>query len=467
MVLKGTFGSDTLQIDSHSFEVECVSSITIKLVSGAFEHVFCVVRDADGVLRALMTYKSRIREATITELPFSTSNTALAGPLPAGTWTIDVVRTYPVAGDYEISVEFDRAIDYTSCDARDFNPLATDFEHVVDERDGWYSGDLHAHSAWSDGRVTLTEVAYATERAHLDFLGMSDHSIATTKFPHAEFLVLPSTEVTWDDNGHYNIHGLTELPAWDRYVAAAGGVDMAAKSRALDAVFADAHAKGCVVTINHPFPYGWELLHDFDLANVDVIEVINAPHLMDPEVDNERAVRLFDYLWSRGVRLMAVGGSDAHKKSYFERYPVGLPTTHVRMSGLSVAHVLDAVRAGHSFVSVWEDFEVAFRRPGDSKETVLPGDRLQGTVLFEARSSAPVTWELVRSGEVIARSEGCRCEIEADVEPESWLRLQARAATGELVFFANPVHDCALPAEVRSFQELLKGFYAHEQRTRS
>lgn len=463
MVLRGSFTQETLQIDHHAVEIGAATSIVITLLEGTFEHFFCIVRDPSGVQRALITFKTRIKEYRISTLPLSTDNGALPGEIAQGTWTIDVVRPYPVAGGYAIEVVETSDVDYRGWGDYAFNPLATACDELFDARDGWYRGDFHAHSAWSDGRVSLAEVVQAAEQAKLDFFCMSDHSIVATKFPKTSCLVIPSTEVTWDDNGHYNVHGVTELTDWGAFISEANGTDMAAKSRALNAVFASYHSKGSVISINHPFPYGWELLHDFDMRNIGLLEVINAPHLLDEEIDNERAVRFFDYLWSQGHYLMGVGGSDAHKKNYFDRYPIGIPTTHVRINGLSIEHVLEAARLGHSFISVYEDFEVSFRRPGETKETLLPGDRTTGPVVFKARCSVPVVWELVRCGTVVATEKGRTCALEAQVEPETWWRLQARDAfSGELRLFVNPVHDCKAAPAVTGFQDVLRGFYASE-----
>ena len=454
MLFKGTFTSEEMQVDRHRFHVSGATMLSFTLLEGKFEHVLVEVKDPTGTMRALLTYKTRIKQACLTDSEITTTNGCVAGPIQDGDWSIEVVRTYPVEGGYSLRVDENLG----ALPRGGFNPINLDREAVIEPRAGWFAGDFHTHSMYSDGRISQEGIVEAVEAEKLDFFAMSDHSIATTKFPEVDALVLPSTEVTWDDNGHYNIHGLDGLPDYGAYVGESGS-----KSEALDKLFKDMSAAGRVISLNHPFPRGWVLSHDFDVRSLSLFEVINAPHLFDPEVDNERALRLLDFLWNRGHRLMVVGGSDAHKKNYFDTYPVGVPKTKVYCEGLSARHVLEAAVAGHSYVQVREDFEIAFRRPGEQGASILPGDATQGRVECRARSTAPVVWELVHNGRAVYVSRGRIFCHEFEVKPGDWWRLQARDKSGDLLLVTNPVHNSNIVPTEFMFQALLEDFYTSEE----
>lgn len=453
MLFHGTFTSEEMQVDHHVFHVEDAAMLSFTLLDGEFEHVLVEVKDPSGAMRALLTYKTRVKQACLTDSGLTSTNGCVPGPISDGDWTLDIVRTYPVEGGYSLRID----VNLGSLPREGSNPLKVDRGAIVEPRSGWFVGDFHAHGMYSDGRISQEGIAKSVEAAGLDFFAMSDHSIATTKFPSVDAMVLPSTEVTWDDSGHYNVHGLADLPDYARYVNGA-----ASKSEALDKLFKDMKGRGCVISLNHPFPRGWTLSHDFDIRSLSLFEVINAPHLFDPEVDNERALRLFDFLWSRGHRLMAVGGSDAHKKNYFDTYPIGIPKTKVYCNGLSVNNVLHAAVAGHSYVQVREDFEIAFRRPGEQGCSILPGERAEGCVECRARCTAPVVWELVHNGKAVYASRGRVFDCEFEVALGDWWRLQARDKSGELLLVANPVHNLNITPEECRFQALLDEFYSSE-----
>ena len=462
MRFSGAYNDAPVQIDEHRFEVEGACSLHLLLVTGAFEHVLVYVRDPAGRIRALLSYKTRIHRYVIAAEPGDCTNGAVPGALPDGAWTLEIVRTYPVPGGYEIKIECCSDI-YGEPAEETVNPLEVPFGRQVDARARWYRGDLHLHTAWTDGRVSIARALAEARRKGLDYVALTDHSIATTRVGAASaqgLLVVPSTEVSWDDGGHFNVHGLRSVPDYVSFLRGA-----ATKDGALDALLRAYASDGALLTVNHPFPYGWTLDHDYDISSIDTIEVLNAPHLLDPEVDNERAVRFFDYLWDAGCRLMAVGGSDAHKENYFGSYPVGGPTTCGGCAGLSVRNLLESLRRGHSFIQVREEFEVAFRRPGDPKAPILPGSRVSGPVEFKARCKAPVVWQLVRNGSPAVERTGRSFDEVAEAGPGDVLRVQARdASSGELLLFVNPVHDCEDRAPARRFQDLLAGFERRERR---
>lgn len=449
MIYREEFSKTNTEVIEKKFEIGDVCSIHFRLIEGAFEHFFVIVKDSKKQIRALLTYKTRLKEYCLTSSLQTSDNNTVPGVLWKGTWTMEIVRTYPVKGGFTLAVDVDQGIHHK--DGQDC--LKLDKEAVKDEREGWYQGDFHMHSAYSDGRVTHEEIIAAANRKYLDFIALSDHSTVTTKFPYGGCMLIPSTEITWDNEGHYNIHGLTALPDYAQYVKTTSS-----KSAALDRLFQDHAKQGHLLTMNHPFPYGWEMQHSYDIRSLQTIEVMNAPHLLNEEIDNEKAVRFFDFLWNHGYYIFGIGGSDAHKKNYYDTYPIAIPMTKIYCKGLSIQNVLSGAKKGNSYMQVNEDFEIAYSGLDDAKKVILPGQRICGSVHMKARCRHVVTWQLVKNGKVVCEKRSSVFDETADIKKDEYYRLQARNEESALILFVNPVHDMQKQAEHYEFQQILSAF---------
>jgi hypothetical protein len=93
----------------------------------------------------------------------------IAGTLEAGQWRI-VIDHSP--GTRNAAYEL-RAAYSTEGDAE--GRLALPDAHQLGQLPGWYRGELHAHSAESDGRKPAAEVAAVAEAAELDCITLTDH----------------------------------------------------------------------------------------------------------------------------------------------------------------------------------------------------------------------------------------------------------------------------------------------------
>lgn len=209
---------------------------------------------------------------------------------------------------------------------------------------GWYRGDLHCHSLFSDGDSWPSELLIAAAEAGLDFLGITDHNGAVRpvapEIPGLPLLV-PGIEVT-TNRGHWNVWG---VDGWFEFRDCATETMIAEMERA--------RAAGGLVSVNHPRPWGpdWDY---GETVGADAIEVWNGPwHWMNPICLAEWEERLL-----RGERPVALGGSDAHViRPHGEDGPVrelqlGTPTLWVRVDGaLSVTSLLAGIRAGDVFLS--------------------------------------------------------------------------------------------------------------------
>ncbi len=457
MQFQDVFKQETTQLDRYSFTLGEADALLVTL-QGPFAHCPVMIHDAKQQLRALLSFKTRKPTYCIAKDAQFSSNLTVAGELPAGEWTITVMCVCHVVGDYTITVEPSKLP--TSIEDRKeiAGVLGCAKEQLIASDKRWYHGDLHLHSYYSDGRVSHLEIDEEVKRKQLDFIALTDHSLITTKFVRHNYLLVPGTEITWDNEGHYNIYGIDELLDYASYFQGCES-----KSVALDRLFKDVKKRwgdNACISINHPFPLDWQMNHHFDIDSVDCIEVINSPYLKPREVDNQTAVQFFDFLWQKDILLPAIGGSDAHKKNYCETYPVGLPTNHIFCAGLSTTNLLQSMRAGHTYLSVGYNVTIDFR--DSSNNTILPGSRTTGEVMLNASCEKEVTWQLVQNGVVIETVVSSEYRGRAKIKRNDYVRLEARDVAGDIVFFANPLHDKVRRYQHADYLDLLNEFKSEQ-----
>lgn len=451
MLIHHQFGEAEYEVFTTVIQVDNAQGIDITLNTGPFEHFFLIVKDPQQRIRALLTWKTRIKQYQICETFDGCSNNTLPGKIMAGEWSFTVVKPGWLCGDIEYEIHCYSGVKENG-QTDTAAVLDKSWDEVVNPCSRWYSGDLHAHSEYSDGRVSLRHISRQATEQHLDFLALTDHSIVTTHFPPEAPLVLPATELTFDDDVHYNVFGLRQFIDYGTYFTHAKN-----KNEALTMLQRDLAATGALIAINHPFAAGMSLAHDVDLRAIHLLEVINAPHLADQPIDNEKAIRFFDFLWLRGHRLTAVGGSDAHKVNSRGIYPLGQPITRIYCAGLSITSLLAGLKSGHTIVDNGVNIQLTLRQ--GSKE-ILPGSEVSGRVAFDAQGTDhALIWRLIRNGQCISEHSGIHFTVSVNPEPGSYFRLEARLDK-QTVFFANPIYCRLSPPDEHRFSVLRDQFLA-------
>ncbi|MCM3718868.1 CehA/McbA family metallohydrolase [Fictibacillus phosphorivorans] len=238
----------------------------------------------------------------------------LHGPIEAGEWSV-ILGAYKVANKgctVKLTIEF------------------------TEEKLRWLKGDLHTHSVHSDGKFTLREKAEIATQGGLDFLALTDHNASSQNeaYPRdVDTLYIPGMELTtnW---GHLNFFGVND-PVRDFRVS-----DM----EDLHARLSEAREKGAYISLNHPYCRNtrWRLGWDFDY---DWVEVWNGPW----RKDNQDALDWWQDQLVSGRRLVAVGGSDAHRPDPHVIH--GMPTTWVYSKNLTSSEILSSVDKGHVVLS--------------------------------------------------------------------------------------------------------------------
>ncbi len=297
----------------------------------------------------------------------------LPGPVSKGTWNV-------ILGPYQVS---EHGLDYTVNVTLDFGPDGAPYQKKFPPQEisgrgaGWYRGDGHLHTVYSDGKRTPEEVAAGARAARMDFMISTDHN---TPASHAvwgplagnDLLILTGEEVT-TRNGHYLALGLKpgEWIDW-RYRARDNGFEEAA-----DLI----HESGGIVVPAHPYcPYvacRWK----FGYEQADAVEVWTGPWT----VDDESSVNTWDSMLADSARkkdrwLPAMGNSDAHSAPQV----IGLPHNVVNAAALSHDAILEGIRNGRSWIAESADVTVDF--------TVKSGGQVAGIgERLRVADDAPVT----------------------------------------------------------------------------
>lgn len=318
----------------------------------------------------------------------------VAGPLPAGAWSIilGLYEVPPSGVRWTVTIELEFAPSAAGVTHSAEGPAASREGSFRGRTSGWYRGDLHSHSEHSDGSNTVLEIARHAEHLGLDFLAITDHNTTTHHAVMARtdtpVLLIPGEEVT-TYKGHANVWGLRE---W---------VDFRVTSDAeMHRLLRWVEARQRPFSMNHPKPMGppWELAD----PGFAIREVWQAPWRWY----NWHSVRDWDGALAAGKRIIPVGGSDAHfVPPAAARHPhtIGEPTTWLYCEGgLSEASALDAITSGRTAISDGPDGPLLHIRPSSDGECCSVG--------FE-------------------RAAGCDLVLIADGEPRHRVTLEAAAGT--------------------------------------
>ena len=389
----------------------------------------------------------------------------LPGPLPPGTWKLvlgvpNIRKTATAA--YEAKVWFDRA------DA----PFPGFLPAPIKTGPGWYRGDLHMHTAHSDGACLSRKGASvpcpvfktleAAGARGLDFIAVSDHNGVSQNASLRELapyfddlLLIPAREIT-TFKGHANVFGTTAPLDFQL------GSNRAPR---LSAILDEVEAAHALISVNHPgqpsgeacMGCGWTA--ETDWSRIPVMEAINggALALFGPEGPLS-GVPFWEARLNAGFRIAAIGGSDNHDapNAAGKASTIGVPTTVVHAPDLSQDSILAAIRQGHVFVDVWGTrdrlLEVEARTGGLRAEMgdVLPvaaGAKVsieahvagapEGAVLSLAGDGAKLAAAFAPAlGAAETRSS---FELTADGQAH-WLRVDVRDARGKLLILGNPIY---------------------------
>ncbi len=277
-----------------------------------------------------------------------------AGAIPSGKWQA-LLGLYRVPAD-KVSVEISV---FFSFELRTERALVPPPQPTRLEA-GWYCGDLQCHTFHSDAQGSPQRLHKTALREGLDFLAVTDHNTVSQQRGYFDaassdrLIFVPAYEFT-TEFGHGNVYGAREVFDF-RAEDGAAVVGMVRRIRDSGALFSINHDKP-----NHP--WRWDVPEA-----IDCMEVWQSHWL----AGNHISLARYQQRLSSGMRITAIGGSDFHQPSVEpENNPVTLarPTTFLCLEELSVDGILDALRAGRSFVT---------ENPEGPKLMISVGDVMMG-----------------------------------------------------------------------------------------
>jgi hypothetical protein len=390
----------------------------------------------------------------------------LPGPILAGRWRLILGVPNIRAGtraEYVARIRFGRG---------EAPAVSTYSDKPLRGGPGWYRGDLHMHTAHSDGSCASQSGAQvpcpvfrtleAAAARGLDFVVVSDHNTVSQDQslrelqPFFDRLLLIGGEEVTTFHGHAGVIG------------AVGFVDFRLGGRAVPtmaALLEGAEKAHGLVVINHPalasgescMGCGWTAA-DTPYSRIQAVEVVNGGVLgaQGGFADGPfSGIPFWEARLNAGDRLTAVGGSDNHRPDTPAAAAVGSPTTVVHAANLSERAVLDAIRDGHVFIDVESTPGRLLELTASAgSERAQMGDLLSirsGEVRFEAHAQGVKggRWRVTEDGQrravldaspIDADDSRASFSVSIDRRPH-WVRVDVTAADGRrTLLIGNPIY---------------------------
>jgi hypothetical protein len=355
----------------------------------------------------------------------------MPGPIEPGTWNVALgpYRVAPGGMDWKLEVTL-------RSDPPQPPFRAQPAPGKVNDRPGWYCGDLHVHTMHSDGRYLPEEIVTNALQSGLDFVISTDHNTPSAnlswgRYAGSDLLIISGEEVT-TRHGHMGAVGLSpghwiDFRYWPR-------------DGLLPRFVQEIHDDGGLAIANHPFARCDGCDWRFPYADVDAIEVWNGPW----DDQDEQALRLWDGMLRRGDFRPATGGSDAHRPPDV----VGLPRTVVRAESLSENGILAGIRAGRVYLAGTADTSLSLTATAGELHAGI-GEHLDGDPNQAVRVSlkvkgAPDTTATLRTNngtvESVPITSECQ-EVAFSTLPREtrYVRAEVRDSQGAMVALTNPV----------------------------
>lgn len=309
-----------------------------------------------------------------------------------------------------------------------------------------YVGNLHVHTCYSDGTARHSEVAQAATEAGIDFVVVTDHNVWVDGVEgyYGETLLLVGEE----------LHDVRCRPQASHLLAFQAEAELAPLVSDPQATVNEVGRQGGFCFLAHPFernsPIDPELdailWNDWDVTGYTGIELWNYMsefkgllrsrlaalfYAYFPAIGirgpYRRTLRQWDELLIDGNRVSAIGGADAHGKTYSlgplsrkvfpYSYLFRCVNTHVLTElplngelSRDKELIYNSLKAGRTWVGYdlpasSSGFE--FRARSGANEALIGEELVRaGAVVFKVRTPRSADIRLIRDGETVARSQG-------------------------------------------------------------
>jgi hypothetical protein len=213
------------------------------------------------------------------------------------------------------------------------------------EGSGWYAGDNHMHSLYSDGYGTIPQIAASAKATGLSFISVTDHNTMRqyydlTAIKDSNLVALCGEEVTT----RYKLsacwgHALALF--CEKLVPYHDDPSLENAQEIVDNIYASTDGKGFPV-MAHPYLTGcpWKYT---DVTGFKAIEVMSAYVLPNSDAA-KKARQLWDTKLQSGLKMYGFANSDAHSLDV-----IGMFRIVANLGALNKEEVRKAIFAGHYY----------------------------------------------------------------------------------------------------------------------
>lgn len=251
------------------------------------------------------------------------------GSILPGKWTVSV-EAFAVYNNLKITLEFD---------------------YDVSEKFEQYTGELHVHSDYSDGKLKVKELFEYFSARDYDFVFLTDHNTnqGWKEIENSDGMkIYKGLELT-TFNGHILLLGINDFINW---------YDAKGRMRSIESIYKEVKLKHGLMGIAHPHAYsglfcaGCRWNYEINPHFFDFIEIWNCK--MKNWKANWETIELWFDLLSKGKKIMATAGTDFHKPKDIEN--------SIKLNVLSLAntesHIINSLRLGMFYLSKGEKLEL-------------------------------------------------------------------------------------------------------------
>ncbi|EJQ60109.1 hypothetical protein BK735_10875 [Bacillus mycoides] len=456
--------------NKHCFQMDetDITNFTLTIDQGDSRKIplLLILRDPNGYVR--IQYQTPIvnEKLVVSKDSKFCSAGCIGGDIQSGNWELEVVyiphcakKVVKFTGekvDYTVNIEVNDQLErkYNRehfCKGNVF--IDEDrFNKVVNEEHCWYKGDFHEHTDLTDGEIDDELGMGVCEKQELDFLYATEHNIVMPSYQKGNTLIIPSMELT-TPYGHYNIFGIREFIDFTEYI------DESFSAEKMNALFSLMKEKGYLLSVNHPFMKPWANQVNINLENVHTMEIMCDPTYKKSKSSTLEALRCFDQMWSNGLKIWGIGGSDSHlhpsKTFPGSKDPsiYGDPGTYVLCNGLSIKNLKFAIKNGRIYFSRFRKLAIDIQNEG---ETIAVGDEAKGNIVYNVQTDKPCEWRLLINGRTIEKEYGSDATFAFSLNEGAYARVEGWEED-ELVAFINPIHNKVQIKNIKTWNEVIGG----------
>lgn len=309
-----------------------------------------------------------------------------------------------------------------------------------------YTGNLHVHTSYSDGKALHMEIVQAAGKAGLDFVIVTDHNVWVDGCEgYYDYVLLLVGE---------EIHDVRRQPQANHLLVFNAEAELSPLALGSQELIDQVNRQGGFCYLAHPYERAssaspnldaipwtdwdvtgytgleiWNYMSEFKGRASSKLEAVFYAYFPTLGIRGpfKAALRQWDQLLAQGQRVSAIGGSDAHSNTYSlgplrrqvfpYEYLFRCVNTHIITERTFTGHlehdkqlVYDALRAGHA----WVGYDLLaptkgfrFHARSGSKEALM-GDELTraGATIFQVQTPASADIRLLLNGQVVARARG-------------------------------------------------------------